>query len=295
MSHQDLLGVKSEWICQWSRSSQMRQRWYVPLCPPSAGQKCWICPLWIVSSLLSLIRFWLINKQWVCLPAQTFLTPQFCTLQTETSCSNRSLIHLTAIKDACMDYIAVFLHDKSDRCWQGWISLRATWYWNIQGSSVMICYSSKSDRHELSRSRAHSIPFVHQHWISLCSTVLLPNEGGSLVYWFTCFHFLATFILGVHPITGSILEHSIGSSNNLVVTPGIVLNRSWKFWKLYVLYKSEDSARAGHQQNPILQASSILPFIICLQCQTYSSTSPFTTLTVSLNVHWCLWTKMTLN
>jgi len=47
---------------------------------------CWICPLWtIISSLFSLIIiFWLISKQWVCLPAQTFLTPQFCTLQTET-------------------------------------------------------------------------------------------------------------------------------------------------------------------------------------------------------------------
>jgi len=29
---------------------------------------------------------------------QTFLTPQFCTLQTETLCSNRLLVHLTAIK-----------------------------------------------------------------------------------------------------------------------------------------------------------------------------------------------------
>ena len=48
---------------------------------------CWICPPWtIISSLLSLIIiFWLISKQWVCLPAQTFLTPQFCTLQTEVN------------------------------------------------------------------------------------------------------------------------------------------------------------------------------------------------------------------
>jgi len=30
------------------------------------------------------------SKQWICLPVQTFLIPQFCTLQTETSCSNRS-------------------------------------------------------------------------------------------------------------------------------------------------------------------------------------------------------------
>jgi len=67
------------------------------------GLICWICPLWtIISSLLSLIiSFWLISKRWVCLPAETFLTPQFCTLQTETSCSNRSLIHLTAIKWSC--------------------------------------------------------------------------------------------------------------------------------------------------------------------------------------------------
>ena len=38
-------------------------------CPP-----CHICPLWtIISSLFSLIiRFWLISKQWVCLPTQTF-------------------------------------------------------------------------------------------------------------------------------------------------------------------------------------------------------------------------------
>ena len=164
------------------------------------SRDCWICPLWtIISSLLSLIiRSWLISKRWVCLPAQTFLTPQFCTLQTETSCSNRSLIHLTAIKDACMDYIAVFLHDKSDRCWQGWISLRATWYWNIQGSSVTD-HSSKSDRHELSRSRAHSIPFVH-HPSTLDFSLLY--DPGSLVYWFTWFHFLATSILGSIPLPG---------------------------------------------------------------------------------------------
>ena len=125
--------------------------------------------------------------------------------------------------------------------------------------------------------------------------IIQPNVGGSLGYWFTWFHFLATFILGVHPITGSVLEHSIGSSNNLVVTPGIVLICSWNFWKLYVLYKSEDSALAGHQQNPILQASSILHFAICLQCLTYSSTSPYTTLTVSLIVLWGLWATTTLN
>ena len=78
-----------------------------------------------------IISSWLISKQWVCLPAQTFLIPQFCTLQTEvllfystyhadvvrlcvligtsmnqfctlqtkTFCSNRLLTHLTAIKD----------------------------------------------------------------------------------------------------------------------------------------------------------------------------------------------------
>jgi len=34
---------------------------------------------------------------------QTFLTPQFCTLQTEISCSNRSLTHLTAIKKCACD------------------------------------------------------------------------------------------------------------------------------------------------------------------------------------------------
>jgi len=44
---------------------------------------CWTCPLWtIISSLFSLIivRFWLISKQWVCLPAQTFLTSVLHTL-----------------------------------------------------------------------------------------------------------------------------------------------------------------------------------------------------------------------
>jgi len=46
-----------------------------------------------------IISSWLISKQWVCLPAQTFLIPQFCTLQTKTFCSNRLLTHLTAIKD----------------------------------------------------------------------------------------------------------------------------------------------------------------------------------------------------
>ena len=36
-------------------------------------------------SLSLIIIFWLISKQWVCLPAQIFLTPQFCALQTEVN------------------------------------------------------------------------------------------------------------------------------------------------------------------------------------------------------------------
>jgi len=32
-----------------------------------------------------IIIFWLISKQWVCLPVQTFLTLQFCILQTEVN------------------------------------------------------------------------------------------------------------------------------------------------------------------------------------------------------------------
>ena len=49
-------------------------------------------------SFTLIISSWLISKQRVWLPAQIFLTPQFCTLQTETSCSNRSLTHLSAVK-----------------------------------------------------------------------------------------------------------------------------------------------------------------------------------------------------
>jgi len=63
--------------------------------PTVIAAHCWICPLWtIISSLFSLIIiFWLISKQ-VCLPVQIFLTPQFCTLQTEVKTFIR-LFHIS--------------------------------------------------------------------------------------------------------------------------------------------------------------------------------------------------------
>jgi len=57
----------------------------IHLAPTKGGQYCLLNMDYYFVSFSLIIIFWLISKQWVCLPAQTFLTPQFCTLQTEVN------------------------------------------------------------------------------------------------------------------------------------------------------------------------------------------------------------------